>query len=872
MLTFKQPPDFEDPADDNKNNVYVVGLLAYSGEFGLSFHTVTVTVTDIDEPPLISGPASVDYAEGGTGRVAIYTATGSENDPISWSVSGTDSDDFSINSTGELAFNAPPDFEAPANANTDNVCLVTVEASDGTNSDTVDVTVTVTDVNEPPEFPSTEDGARSVAENTATGQSIGNPVAATDPDTGETLTYSLGGDDAGSFSIDQASGQLQTKDPLDHETKSSYSVTVSVSDRKDADGNPDTATDATITVTVTVTNVNEPPEFPSSETGARSVAENTAAGQNIGNPVTATDPEDDTLTYSLDSDDAESFDIIPSTGQLQTKADLDYEDKASYSVTVSVSDSKDADGNPDTATDDTITVTVTVTNVNELPEFPSTEGGARSVAENTAAGQNIGDPVAATDPDTGETLTYSLGGGDAGFFDIIPSTGQLQTKADLDHETKSSYSVTVSASDSKDADGNPDTATDATITVTITVTNVNEPPEFPSSKTGARSVAENTAANTNIGDPVAATDPDTGETLTYSLGGGDAGSFDIIPSTGQLQTKADLDYEDKASYSITVSVSDGNPDTATDETITVTVTVTNEEESGIVDLSSVPPQVGTELETHLTDPDGDVKSITWTWERSTSRTGPWSAIGGATADSYTPVAADVDNYLRATASYTDGHGPDKRAQEVSTNAVQAAPVTNSAPEFAANTDARSVMENSETGLNVGNPVTATDPEDDKLTYTLGGDDVGPFRIAPASGQLQTKSDLDYEAKASYSVTVTATDPSDASDTITVTITVTNVEEAGTVALSLVHPQVDTSLTATLTDPDGNVSNTTWRWEKSADGLTLWTAISGATSDTYTPVAADVGNYLRATASFSDGEGSGKSAQVQCRPTQCRPRR
>ena len=47
-----------------------------------------------------------------------------------------------------------------------------------------------------------------------------------------------------------------------------------------------------------VTNVNEPPQFPNGDSGTRSVTENTAAGQNVGAPVSASDPEKDSLTYS----------------------------------------------------------------------------------------------------------------------------------------------------------------------------------------------------------------------------------------------------------------------------------------------------------------------------------------------------------------------------------------------------------------------------------------------------------------------------------------------------------------------------------------------------------------------------------------------
>ena len=114
---------------------------------------------------------------------------------------------------------------ARLDADTDNVYQVTVEANAGGEMDMHDVTVTVTDVddapttNTAPEFPATEDGARSVAENTGAGGNIGAPVAATVADIGDTLTYTLGGADAASFDIAPATGQLMTKAALDYETK-----------------------------------------------------------------------------------------------------------------------------------------------------------------------------------------------------------------------------------------------------------------------------------------------------------------------------------------------------------------------------------------------------------------------------------------------------------------------------------------------------------------------------------------------------------------------------------------------------------------------------------------------------------------------------
>ena len=770
--------------DYESKDSYTVTVKATDSSNASDTITVTITVTDVEEAPEF--PASETDAR----SVAENTAAGEnigdpvaaeddDGDALSYTLGGTDATSFTIVETsGQLQTKAALDYETKSSYS------VTVAVSDGKDADgnadtaaddtTITVTITVTNVEEAPEFPASETDARSVAENTAAGENIGDPVAAEDDD-GDALSYTLGGTDATSFTIVETSGQLQTKAALDYETKSSYSVTVAVSDGKDADGNADTAADDTITVTITVTDVEEAPEFPASETDARSVAENTAAGENIGDPVAAEDDDGDALSYTLGGTDATSFTIVETSGQLQTKAALDYETKSSYSVTVAVSDGKDADGNADTAADDTtITVTITVTNVEEAPEFPASETDARSVAENTAAGENIGDPVAAEDDD-GDALSYTLGGTDATSFTIVETSGQLQTKAALDYETKSSYSVTVAVSDGKDADGNADTAADdTTITVTITVTNVEEAPEFPASETDARSVAENTAAGENIGDPVAAEDDD-GDALSYTLGGTDATSFTIVETSGQLQTKAALDYETKSSYSVTVAVSDGkdadgNADTAADDT---TITIADVEEEGTVALSSVQPQADSPLIATLTDPDGGVSGTTWEWETSADKSN-WETISGTTGASYTPASDDVGNYLRATASYTDRRGSSKAAQVASDNAVRAAPVTNSAPEFAADSLSRKVAENTEAGENIGDPVVAADEDDDPLTYALGGSDASSFDIVALTGQLLTKASLDFEAKSSYTVTVTATDPSAASDSIIVSITVTDV--------------------------------------------------------------------------------------------------
>ena len=316
---------------------------------------------------------------------------------------------------------------------------------------------------------------------------------------------------------------------------------------------------------------------------------------------------------------------------------------------------------------------------------------------------------------------------------------------------------------------------------------VNDQPAF-STDTATRSVAENTGAGEDIGAPVEASDDD-GDSLTYSISGGtDASSFAIVEGSGQLQTRSALDFETKSSYFVTVSVSDkkdagGNADTAVDDTIDVTISVTNVNEAGALSVPGT-PRVDSALSASLSDPDGAVTSVTWTWESSSDGGNTWTTIAGATTASYTPVAADLGRQLRVTASYTDPQGSGKSAV-ATLAAVQAALVVNHQPAFATDTmTTRSVAENTAAGEDIGAPVEAGDDDGDSLTYTLGGTDASSFAIVEDSGQLQTRSALDFETKSSYFVTVSVSDKKDAGgnadtvvdDTIDVTISVTNVNE------------------------------------------------------------------------------------------------
>ena len=172
---------------------------------------------------------------------------------------------------------------------------------------------------------------------------------------------------------------------------------------------------------------------------------------------------------------------------------------------------------------------------------------------------------------------------------------------------------------------------------------------------------------------------------------------------------------------------------------------------------------------------------------------------------------DAGNYIRATASYTDGHGPNKSANAVSSRVGDPRPV-NSAPTFPSTENgARTVAENTRAGESIGDPVAAEDPDDDRLTYSLSGTDAAAFSIVTTTGQLRTLEPLDFEDKSSYRVNVEVHDGLDGSgntdtaidDTQAVTITIENVEEPGTVTLTTDTGTIlaRVEVTAVLSDDD-----------------------------------------------------------------------
>ena len=280
-----------------------------------------------------------------------------------------------------------------------------VDADLGT---TIKVTVSFTDdASNPETLTSTATAAVAAAANTP---ATGAPAITGAAQVGQTLT-------AGTTAIMDANGLTSvsytyqwirvatdnTETNIASATASTYTlvaadqgttIKVKVSFTDDA-SNAETLTSAA-TAAVAAAVPNNPPAF-SADTAARSVAENTAAGQNVGAALTATDADSDTLTYTLEGADAASFDIVSGSGQIRTKAGVTYNHEAKSTYTVIV---KADDGKAGTAT---VTVTITVTDVDEPPGRPAapsvsaTAGSTTSLDVTWTAPTNTGPAIASYD-------------------------------------------------------------------------------------------------------------------------------------------------------------------------------------------------------------------------------------------------------------------------------------------------------------------------------------------------------------------------------------------------------------------------------------------------------------------------------------------
>ena len=692
-------------------------------------------------------------------------------------------------------------------------------------SATLPVTVTVRNVNEAPMI---DAGSASFAvdENTET-TTIVQTYEASDTDAASNLTWTLGGDDAGDFTITKNTstghGELRFRNVPNHEMPADtvppgqtegdnvYDITVTV-----ADGSGESAT---LPVTVTVNDLNETPvvsgnnspHFPEIEFDVDGASLTTA---NLTVPGTYTfadeDDGDDDVRWGLSGADAEHFTITKNAngnGVLSFKnpnpdtslKPADYENPVDmgsnnvYRVVITADDRQNESNSVGT-----FTVDVTVTPVDETPEITTTGAthATPSFAEieydATTADLTVAD-YDARDEER-ETITWSLGGPDAGDFTINRNSGVLsfaqrpnfEMPVDGSTPPDNVYEIIVEATDASP------TRNIREYPVTVTVTNVDETPEItnpPSDRSYAEIEYDSTATDIPIVATFTARDEEM-QDITWDLSGDDAGDFTITkdPNTG----------------------------------------------NGVITFD-IPP--------NFEDPEDDDLRNTYeftvlaTDTASRTNTGAWD---------YAVTVTDVNERPKFTGTPKTSFTLDEHdANEVYTPRLQAS-------------------------------YSARD-EEGRVTWSLTGPDGGDFAIDGAgvvtfAAAPSFETPTDSNGDNSYRFTVVATDVQSRSPrltaTVDVTVTVEDIEEAGTIEVDNLNPAVGDLITFVLTDPDGGIDLSpgggfSWDIQGRSPGGAWETIPASTPRSTTTSYRADedhTGFEIRAVADYGDRRGSFKTAE------------
>ena len=729
----------------------------------------------------LSGGTVAENSPVGT---VVGTVTGFDPDPndtLAYSLIDAAGGRFAINSATGVITVANSSLISYVSATSYNITARTTDMAGLTFDKTF--TIAVTDVNPPTNLTL----AGSVAEKSANGTVVGT-AAGTNPDSGDTLTYSLTNNAGGRFAVNSATGVITVANGtlLDYESATAHTVTVRTIDRVGLTFDK--------VFNIALTNVNEAPTNATLTGG--SVAENSANGTAVGT-VTGVDPDAGaTFSYSLTNNAGGRFAINASTGAITVAngALLNYESATSHAITVRVTDQGGLTFDK--------ALTIAVTNANEALSGATLSTSA--VAENAANGSAVGTLTNVT-PDPGATLTYGLVNDAGGRFAINATTGAITVANGtlLDHEAVTSHAITVRVTDQGGltADKN----------FTIAVTNVNETPT--NATLSASTVTENAVNGAAVG-TVTGADPDAGTTFSYSLTNNAGGRFAVNASTGAITVAngALLDYESATSHAVTVRVTDQGGLTF-DKAFTITLTDGNDALVGAIlstgviaenaangsavgSLTNVTPGPGATLTYSLVDNAGGRFAINATTGAITVANGSLLDYEAATSHSITVRATDQGGLIGDkvfTVSLTN-------VNEAPTNATLS---PNAVAESAAN------------GTAVGT-VAGIDPDaGTTFTYSLTDDAGGRFAINATTGAVTVANGalLDYEVATAHAIAVRVTDQGGLTVDKNFTIAVTNVNETPTGATLSASTVAENAAngtaigTVTASDPDAGTTFT-----------------------------------------------------------------
>ncbi len=535
---------------------------------------ITNTDTDTENP---SNQAPTDLALSATTvneNVPVNTVIGtfSSTDPDTGNtftyslVAGTgDTDNTAFSIVGnQLQINNSPDFE------TKNSYSIRVKTTDqGGLSFEKTLTITVNDVNETPGNQAPTDlalSATTVNENVPVNTVIGT-FSTTDPDTGNSFTYSLiagtGDTDNTAFSI--VGNQLQINNSPDFETKNSYSIRVKTTDQGGL------SFEKTLTITVNDVNENPSNQAPTDlALSATTVNENVAPNTVIGT-FSSTDPDSgNSFTYSLvtgtgDTDNS-AFSIVGN--QLQINNSPDFETKNSYSIRVKTTDQGGLSFEK--------TLTIVVNDVNETPsnQAPTAlifQNAVTQLAENVNVTPEFKVADLLIEDDGLGTNNLFLTGRDRERF-LIRNSALFYVGFTPNFEAQNSYEVTVNVDDPTVG-----VTPDLTQTLTLNITDINEAPTALILANSTKAIAENTDTSQGVKVADIQISDDALGTNSLSLLGSDQSSFQIRGRELFFIGKAD--FEAQSLYNLTVAVTDTTlnpaPNATPDATVNFTLEITN---------------------------------------------------------------------------------------------------------------------------------------------------------------------------------------------------------------------------------------------------------------------------------------------------------
>ena len=143
-VAFLSPPNFESPTDNGLDNTYNFTVTVSDGSLSSS-QSIAVAVGNVNEAPSFSIASAQSYVENSDATISVAANDPDASSSLTYTLSGTDASKFTISSSGVLSFSSAPDYEAPSDSGSNNIFNVSVAVSDGVNSSSVALVISLTD-------------------------------------------------------------------------------------------------------------------------------------------------------------------------------------------------------------------------------------------------------------------------------------------------------------------------------------------------------------------------------------------------------------------------------------------------------------------------------------------------------------------------------------------------------------------------------------------------------------------------------------------------------------------------------------------------------------------------------------------------------